>query len=104
MGAAHDAPAIVAPRASAQHATVTLFIVPILTPFPDVAAHVITPGGACVVRRAARADVTFGLWRDGLDPTFVRAVQGAYPDSGFHRRLRNPSYACQKLLDVGKTG
>ena len=53
-----------------------------ITPFRDPDFPLVEP-----FRLADRADVSCGLWRSGLDADFVRAVQDAYPDAGFHRRL-----------------
>jgi hypothetical protein len=38
-------------------------------------------------RRADWIDVTFGLRRFGLPRPFIAAVNAAWPDAGFHRRL-----------------
>ena len=38
-------------------------------------------------RRADLTDVTFGLIRFGLPRTFIREVQAAFPDAGFHVRV-----------------
>lgn len=38
-------------------------------------------------RRADLVDVSFGLVRFGLPRTYVREVQAAFPEAGFHRRI-----------------
>lgn len=38
-------------------------------------------------RRADLVDVSLGIVREGLDGAYVRAVQQALPDAGFHWRL-----------------
>jgi len=38
-------------------------------------------------RRADLIDISLGIIGFGLDPAFVRAVRGAFPNAGFHRRL-----------------
>jgi hypothetical protein len=38
-------------------------------------------------RRADLVDLSFGAYRTGIAAPFIRAVEAAYPDAGFHRRL-----------------
>ena len=54
--------------------------------------HKVTPAGdegslVEIFRRADWIDVTLGLRRFGVPRSFVREVQRAFPDCGFHRRL-----------------
>jgi hypothetical protein len=40
-----------------------------------------------VYRRADLVDLSFGAYRSGIAAPFIRAVEAAFPDAGFHRHL-----------------